>query len=1119
MKARLSDQKERDLAVEWTQGPILVEASAGTGKTTLFVDRVAHLVREKCVPITEIVAITFTRKATIELKTRIRARLRAALREEEDDDARRRLEEALADLESARISTIHSFALSVVREISVDAGLPPDIGEVDEVELGVQLERVWRDWLVKELDGDDRRLADFLELGFSVADLEKIRDAMLALPEMREYFPSAGRTSPDDIHAAMKKEYLAWEDFAKRHCLDDTDKAFQELARARGWLEGISSLSIIGLMRSLWRPDFKMNKRVGSVKNWDIDAETEKSNLFSFRKKYDRLLEKVAAIAGHKVISGLVSIIRNFVELFERQVREAGLLSYDDILFLAAKLVRENPAARARIRERIRHFLVDEFQDTDPLQVELIFLLTGEGANVIDWREVRMEGANLFLVGDPKQSIYRFRRADIAIYEEVKEKLRRLPKPPELDSRVLHIRENFRSVPGVVEFVNRVFERVITHASGVQPEYVPLVASREASGPRVFLLKLRVDEGEDARTGKTEKGRRECEAACLAEGVRRLVEEKKGEVEDGGSLRPVRYGDVAILFRARTGYAQFEEAFRAAGVPCVLDGGHGFYDKFEVGAVISALSAVTRPGDPLALAAALRSPLYGFSDADVALYLLKDSDPPRELSEAVEELYLLHERKKKLGARALLEEMYRRTGAFELFFSSFAGEQRVANLFKLLDMAETFAQGGRRGTDAFAAHLEARYELGRDAREPEALLGAQDDGAGAVRFMSIYQAKGMEFPVVALADLDGRSASPPETRIVDRQKKSVDLRLGSKSRRLDSIGYADACEREKEFVKAERGRLLYVGATRARDCLLWPVFRGEKENGSFWSLIKEAGLSVEEMEKIPSVQVQAVSPAEPKEPERILRLDGDVFRAGDGETVSLPAERVALAKKLRRLKEPARLRLPLAPSSLIQHHGLRAEERESSGDAFWEDGTQKPESGGGAAFGQLTHSILARLEPPEVVRLDELREENFARARALGLNDEDVALAMKLIRGAMKGGVLARAAAASRRWRETPFVFEMDESFIRGYIDLVFEENGKLIIVDFKTDDVKAGKVKDTAAFYATQGGAYVMGLEAATGYEAHELVFAFLRPGVDVSLPVDDDLREGVRRVVAEAR
>ena len=934
-------------------------------------------------------------------------------------------------------------------------------------------------------------------------------------------------------------------DFGESHCGDETDKAFEQLDSARGWLEGLIKLSQTELLRELWSPGFKLNKRVGSAKNWGDSTDEGRENLKLFRSGYDRFMEKSAATISHEMLAGLVPLIRGFVESFEEEMREAGLLSYQDMLFLATKLVRENASVRSRIRENIRHFLVDEFQDTDPLQVELIFLLAGEG-DAADWRETRMEDAGLFLVGDPKQSIYRFRGADIAVYRKVKEKIRSLR-----NGRLLDIQENFRSTPGVVGFVNEAFSRVIVYDPenpDVQPEYVELMAHRESADPAVFLIKKQQDGDEPEDGGKVkEEERRKAEAARLAAAIRELVEEKRVDVfdKDINARRPVGYGDIAVLFRARTGYPQFEDAFRGAGVPFITDGGRGFYDKFEVGAVVSVLSAAVRPGDPLALAAALRSPLYGFSDVDIARYFLKTQEPPEALREAVREIFLLHAKKKDLSARALLEEIYQRTGAFELFLAASGGEQRVANLLKLLDMAYEIAGNGRRNVDAFAAHLEAQYDLGRDAGEPEAFL--DDRGGEAVKFMSVHQAKGLEFPVVALADLEGRNDGGSEARIASHEKgkEAVELRLGSKPRLLHSLGYADALEREKGFHDAEIKRLWYVGATRAEDCLLWPdsgfrSFMKDAVKDEMRKEMKDAGLDekaieqeiknkkeeieqktndvIDEVIQAASASVLDVTPEESKELESILRLRDDVFRPVSGGSGNITARRAALDEKLARLKKPVESRKPLAPSGLVE--GLGEEEPPASRTTFDEDTPQEVEAhAGGVAFGSLVHSILARLEPPTPGHLESLREEGVAFASALELKEEDVDYAMELIRDSMQTDrILARAAAASRRRRELPFMFELEDRVIRGAIDLVFEEQGKLVVVDFKTDKVAAGEANERTSHYENQGAAYVMGLEAATGLEVCELVFSFLRPGVDVSRPVDDVLRNRLREAVTEA-
>ncbi len=1109
MNAHPRDQVQRREATTWTRGPILVEAGAGTGKTTLLVDRILHLILSEGVRLDEIAAITFTRKATAELKDRIRRGIRAAALEEQGEETRARLQDALENLESARISTIHGFALNLLRSFSLDAGLPPEAGNVDEIEYEARRDTAWRDWLTQVLNGEDAQLRDFLELGFQVADLERIRDALLDLPELREHFPRSRDVSPDRIYTEVAEAFSTWAEVG-RHCMNKKDKAFQQLEMARSWIEGLSELSQTELLREFWNPGFKLNKGVGSAANWGSSKEEGRENLKHFRREYDRFLREGAALIAHEMIAGLVPLVRDFTESFEQGLREAGLLSYQDMLFLATKLARKNPGVRRRIREGIKHFLVDEFQDTDLLQVELIFLLAGTGDNA-DWRAVRMDDARLFLVGDPKQSIYRFRRADIAIYHEVREKIGDLP-----DGRVLYIQENFRSTPGVVDFVNEVFSRVIVHDSAntaVQPEYVELVAHRESLEPAVFLIRRQEGGDRPAEGSKvTAEDRRKSEAACLVMAIRDLVE-RKVEIRDKeqNKRRFVHYGDVAVLFRTRTGYAEFEGAFRAAEVPFVTDGGHGFYDKFEVGSVISVLAAAVWPGDPLALSAALRSPLYGFSDVELARYFLKTQDPPGELQEAVREMRLLHKMKRDSSARSLLEEIYRRTGALELFMASSNGEQRVANLEKLLDMAHEFAGGGVGGVDAFTTHLVAQYGPERDVKEPEAFLDAHE--GRAVRLMSVHQAKGLEFPVVALADLEGSVDRHPRERIASHEKgnEAVDLHLGSGNRRLDTLGYMDALGREDRFQQAETKRLWYVAATRAEDYLLWP------ESG-FRFFMKDAGLGEDEIEKMSQmVSVIEVLPEASKPAEPILRLGDEAFCPENGEPGIILTRRAALDERLKRLKKPIDMKKPLAPSGLAK--GLDAEESVTSWTHPDEETPQDQEvHAGGTAFGNLVHAILARLEPPTRECLESLQEVGVAFAHTLDLGEDDVAFAMDLIRNSLENGILARAGVAPRRWQELPFMFELEGRVIRGFIDLVFEEKEKLTIVDFKTDKVAEGEEEEKASFYENQGGAYVMALEAVTGLEVDDLVFSFLRPGVDVSRRVDDVLRKHVCEVVAQA-
>ncbi|MDP7385815.1 MAG: UvrD-helicase domain-containing protein, partial [Nitrospinota bacterium] len=562
-----------------------------------------------------------------------------------------------------------------------------------------------------------------------------------------------------------------------------------------------------------------------------------------------------------------------------RACRAEGLVGFDEMLAFAARLIRENPCARMHFRERFTHVLVDEFQDTDPLQVEIVLLLAGEDPKERDWRKVRLRGGGLFLVGDPKQSIYRFRRADIAVYHEASRIVSRYGK-------VLRIRQNFRSAPGVIDWVNGVFSRLIVEDAArpsLQPGYLPLEPFRGEAGPRVRLLEDSVPpEGAPGERESAGELRRR-EARNLAFAIRRMVEEENLVVsEKGGGTRELRYGDIAVLFRARTGLPEFEEEFRKAGIRYVSEKDHRFFERTEVAASVAVLRAVNHPADPLALAAALRSPLYGFSDRDLArffFFVRSGGSQSPGLVRAREEIEEWHTLRSGMGARALLEEIFRRTGAYPLFLSAADGERRVANLLKLLDMALSFETGRARGAADFGARLDRLIEEGESAREAEAAEGEEP-----VRFMTFHGAKGLEFSAVALADLGARATRKPESRVADRIAGTMEIRLGADERFLQSKGYAKAVEREKEFQLAEEKRLLYVAATRARDYLVVPVFPG-RQSPNYWDFLAEAGVDPAEMTRgtFGPVEVMKVAPAGEEADEDILRIPDAAFSPEKGK--------------------------------------------------------------------------------------------------------------------------------------------------------------------------------------------------------------------------------------------
>jgi ATP-dependent exoDNAse (exonuclease V) beta subunit len=1106
MRRKARDQRERNLAIRWIDGPVLVEAGAGTGKTELMVDRVLHLVRSEGVPIEGIVAITFTIKAAAELRGRIRAALAKGVNDPDgpgrpggeddtgenapprDDAGRARLRTALDNIDRAPISTIHSFALRLLQERPIEAGLRPGAGDVDPAAFEDLRDRVWTEWLRDSLVEGDPAVELFLELGFTKNHLESVRDALLDFPELRGGFPRSGNRTPEEILKGIRGAFEKWRKLADANCLDTSDKAYAQLDDISGWVDGLPASSLPALMNALWSPAVPLDKRVGGPKAWG-----GREGLKAFREGYGAFIDAARSLAGHEVLAGVAESLSSFADILAARAREEGILNFAGILDHAARLVRGSGEVRDYFRGRFRHFLVDEFQDTDPLQAELIFRLAGGDGGEEDWRKIRFPGGGVFVVGDPKQSIYRFRRADIAIYHGVKKLIEGAP-----GGKVIQITENFRSAPGVIGWVNEIFGRLIRERGSIQPGYENLGAHREEEGTRVRLIT-----GGDVEERMSAADLRRLEAARAANEINKLVDEKIVVHPKGEKPRAVRYGDIVLLSRTRGAFQDFEEALGRLGIPAAPDGGSGYYTAIEVAAAGAVLWAVAHPGDPLAMTAALRSPLYGFSDVDLARWRLygedeKDlSEYPAEMDEAAAEIRAMHDERGEMSARALLAKIFEKTQAFELFLSSYNGERRAANLLKLLDIAFEYEGGGARGVDEFAIHLSRQLALGTEAKEPEEAAAGDEE---RVRMMTIHGSKGLEFPMVILADLGGVPQTDEMTRIADRESGRVHLKIGPRARALTSAGYAGARAGEAEIQEAERRRLLYVAATRARDWLVLSSAAAKK--GNLWEILEAGGIG--EMGTNGGaaglmVEDEAGSAEEIPEPEAI-RLPENAFEGGGAENQAARRRREDARERLGRLLAPGERVRPLSPSALPEISragaGEAIEDDEGGNGRYGISDLEAGDEPGGRDFGTLVHALLARMENYGEAAADRLAEPAREQARELKLAEKEAEAALGMIRGAMGMEIFRRAEAAERCWRELPVLMIEGGCLLRGVADLVFEEAGGLIVVDFKTDAVAAGETQKRAEHYRPQGTAYAMALEGAAGLPVREVVFAFLRAG-----------------------
>ena len=831
-----ADQAIRDALVRRLDTSFAVGAGAGSGKTRVLVDRVIALVDEGR-PLERIVAITFTEKAASELRERVRERL-ADPNGDLPEAAREHRRAAHGMVDAAQLTTIHGFCRSMLSTLPLEAGVTPGFRVLDQLQADLLMERIASEAIEQLRHSGGSRMEAFLLWGGDLAGLKELVGALRRFPDLEPDTPGGEGEAPGPVIAAAL-------DIARRICTQSdavppADSLMQQ-AREIVRLEPILAAphrSEDEQMRLLRR--LQIGKRKGNRDNWEaagIALSEVRSEWEAVRERRD---EAVARYQD-RLLAWLIGEAEAVRDAYERRKAELGVLDFDDLLLKTAALLESDSDAASRIAGRYDAFLVDEFQDTDPLQARIVQRLaeaTGDIGGDVGGAEPGR--GTLFLVGDGSQSIYRFRRADLAVFRKARERLLERGEAAELTV-------NFRSTPKLVDVANRIFPVLLEE--GTCAELQPY-REEDAEGAAVSLLDLdpfldgpakdRSDGGGEGQApGRV--AMRKAEARALAGWLQERIE-SGWKVYDRGTCtwRPLRYGDVAVLLRTQTGVPFLEQAFERFGVPYRVSGGRAFFARLEVLETIAVLRAIADPGDEAAVVAALRSPYFGVSDeslvrwaatrrpftyldppdapvdeAFVSAHLEGEADAP--LVEGRRMLAGLHAESMVLSPSGMVRRLYERSRALPLHALKPDGERRMANLLKLLDLAAAYeeaaaglAEQGEGEPSSLTGLVRFLEEQRQAAAEEESPL-VEEEG-DAVTLMTIHSAKGLEFPVVALLD---RAYAPRfmDTAIPDRERERVVVKAG----RLAPSDWEVWREAEKAAQEREARRLLYVAFTRARD--------------------------------------------------------------------------------------------------------------------------------------------------------------------------------------------------------------------------------------------------------------------------------------------------------------
>jgi ATP-dependent helicase/nuclease subunit A len=1029
---KLVDQAARDAVANDLSTTFLLEAAAGTGKTTSLLSRILSIVRENRARLSEIVAITFTEKAAGELKIRLRQELERA-----------KLRDALADLERAQIATIHSFCAWMLRERPVEAAIDPQFSVADDLQRGLLLDESWQTWLESELPKNPPALRHALLADFT---FEKLKTLAVLLADEHGRLDSAQFPDKLPLHIDEIVERLRAAAPKLEQCLaDSADPAANFSQSAREFLDALPRIERasderkLTLIAALELKSPRAKKEFHTEETWRRAKETA--------SELKNLLEAARETAGHNLLVELVGWLGGFVAHFERLKRERGVLDFGDLLLKTRDLLRDNPAVRGEFQNSIKFLLVDEFQDTDPLQVEIVFYLAEQKPTARQWQNVRLRAGKLFLVGDPKQSIYGFRRADIEVYSQARRVI-------ETQGKVLALQQNFRSLSTILEWVNTVFAPLIRKPDDgdYQPDYIPLEPSEKFVTKSKTVTLLRPKQPlDDNKIGAA----REAEASAIANFLKQNVE--SGEFS---------WKDAVILLRSFAALDTFTDTLVQFGVPFGVVGGKNFYVREEIQTLASLLSCLDNPADTLDLVAVLRSPLFGWADelifliADsVGLNYLRALDDAnlREISEAERDLAQksfailrgLHESRHKFSVAGYIEHVFSRAKICEAYFLRPDGAQCVANLMKALELARQLEAAGLRSVRAFARRLRETV-LGGVEEEPSPASEETDD---VVRIMSVHKSKGLEFPVVILADLAGKFTDSAAKFVLNRTNGRIEIR--AEGRR--TADFDDANEHQKSREAAEEIRLLYVAATRAQQRLVIPQFA---EKGGRLELLR-SGLTANELLEV-------------------VEWDGAVPSAREIETRSDPSKFIEKRRKWqsehKELLARAAKPLPIFAPSMLGDDAERVQSRDEDIEA----GARARE------IGARVHEILATLD----IQKPRLEQKDFPDARV-----------RELLQTVLDSSLFARVKSADEVLREVPFSVKRDGGMVEGYMDLLFREGEKWVLVDYKTDRVTKSDAENYARNYKSQLDAYAEALEKIAKIRVAEKIVYFLSADAMVTL------------------
>ncbi|MDA0745508.1 MAG: UvrD-helicase domain-containing protein, partial [bacterium] len=899
MNKPLQDQPARTTITQDLDRNLTVLAGAGAGKTHALIERMVGIVSTGRVNVDRMAAITFTRKAAGEMRGRFFLRLREQAATATGEEATH-IRNALDRIDQCFIGTIHSFCGQLLRERPVEAGLPPDFTEIEDREETHLRREAWDRFIQQGFVNDDPRLDHLDHIGLRTENLYAYFERRCLFSDV-PLKPTA--IEAPNLEPALEKT-LAFLQDAEAHIPnplpDRQDDLMKILSAARKFLgyrdlsENANRIELFNLFCS------KPGKRAVTLKCWDPNQDAAKS----LRDEYlphlqDEILSPVLTRWRQHVYTPIATLVEDAVSFYETRRHTDGNLTFQDLLLKAAALLREHPRIRQYFQDRYRCLFVDEFQDTDPVQAEMLLYLTGEDTSESNWRALSPKPGSLFLVGDEKQSIYRFRRADVQTFRLARTRIETA------GGTTLQLNTSFRSLGRLCDWINTTFE--------------PLFAQHEERHQALFapLFKFHPNGADPhgVRRISIEKISRNNRAQIVAQDAERIADfiataiaghtEFNSNAENAILPLQASPGDFMILTRTTSYLNAYARALEKRGIPYDISGGGRLGNATEISALLDLLETVHAPDNPLPFLGYLRGPFVGLGDDE--LYTFRRAggvfnyrsplpenlpeDLHTTLTHALERLARASEFLGKNTPATALEFILEDLGLPAFAASQPMGSSRAGNLLRLLALVRQWESQGLHRGQVLTELRDLVYDPAYKVEETTLEAGREN----VVRLMNLHQAKGLQARVVFLADPADTSADRfgvdfHVSRTGDTPFLSMPVLKPKGPYAHECIaepeGWAEDAEEETRFSSAEDLRLLYVAATRACNLLIVSCYNATPDKGP-WALLYPALETVPELPvvtAIPPGQAQGPAPTKPESPTPDLQAARE-DRARKWETV------------------------------------------------------------------------------------------------------------------------------------------------------------------------------------------------------------------------------------------